>query len=372
MVVHLIVCLDPQNGLGFRYPLLAFCSLVFIPFVVSAFLRFDTKFGWLLLGLVLPTWGLFVYGFRTTAFEGFTDTSYISFAIVFSLIVLLESRSVNSLFNKASIIAGTMFALLIVLVGIDYIVTGNVDRTQFFISNNIARIGLREYGVVTLPYIYFYASTFLILPLALLISEERTLIARLAFWIMLVSFFLSGTRSHNLLSIVFVFLYIKEYINNKLFLKYLVILISIVSLTGFIGNCGGVINEMISSDNESNESKLGMLQYYLFFLSDPVTFFIGQGFQAITWQNELSQIVVEGGSKTELTVLELFRVYGFFIGTFVLIFLVHAFMKIRGNENRYKGILLAALLFDSLLNPHLFSTYGAVLLASSLSTQTKL
>ena len=171
---------------------------------------------------------------------------------------------------------------------------------------------------------------------------------------------------------MFVFLYIKEYINNKLFLKYLVILISIVSLTGFIGNCGGVINEMISSDNESNESKLGMLQYYLFFLSDPVTFFIGQGFQAITWQNELSQIVVEGGSKTELTVLELFRVYGFFIGTFVLIFLVHAFMKIRGNENRYKGILLAALLFDSLLNPHLFSTYGAVLLASSLSTQTKL
>ena len=124
-VFHIVVCLDPQNGLGFRYPLLAFCSLFFIPFIVSAFLRFDAKFGWLLLGLFLPIWGLLVYGFRTTSFGGFTDTSYISFAIVFSMIIVLERKSINLLFNRAAIIAGLVFALIIVLFGIDYIVTGN-------------------------------------------------------------------------------------------------------------------------------------------------------------------------------------------------------------------------------------------------------
>jgi hypothetical protein len=128
--------------------------------------------------------------------------------------------------------------------------------------------------------------------------------------------------------------------------------------------------EMLDGGDPTNAFKIGMLRVYGEIFSDIPTVLVGQGFEAAQWSRELnSMLSAEGGaSKTELTFIEIFRVFGFVVGFAVTALLAwRLVITLMKPSLRYKGLMLGALLFDALFNPHLFSTYGAAVVALALS-----
>jgi len=368
LIILIIAIIDPQNSLGLRYPLLGAFIPIYVLYSFTSFSYFEKKYFIIILSYFLPAWGLILYLFRGNLSFSLTDTSYISFAIVFSFVHLLSKSDINEYFKKASLIAGLFFSLLILFNAYELIITKSNVLTNFVIENEIARVSFRDYGGLEVPYVYYYASTILILPISILIESKSSFFNFILFLLMVTSFFLSGTRSHNIMSILFLLIYIRKLLNKKTF-HFLFFVLCIGVLFGFSNGVFSDYESIFGSKEDSNSFKISMLSKYINMFSDPITLLFGQGFQAVDWNNDLMSIVTDKATKTELTYLELYRVFGFFLPTFILYYFIHFLVKSINPKNTYKKIVLIALLFDSLFNPHIFSTYGAILMAVVFSKQ---
>lgn len=361
---------DPQNSLGLRYPLI-FIMLYFYIINFQKILRFNLKNKLeslkLVLMYILPFWGLLIYIFRGHINTDFSDTSYISFSIIVSMSYLLEKKQQIDDFKKITIISGILFSITSLTIGFFYLYSP-VNINQFFIENNIARIDMRNYGSIELPYIYMYSSTLLLLPISLLIEKKYTneqfRFLNISFYIMLIALFISGTRSHLIISLVFLSMYLKKYKYYFYVIIFIFIIYNFQSIYDFLLN--------VFSLTESNNSyKFNMLNVYKDIFNDPVTFFLGDGYEAIDWNYNLKKITAPGATKSELTFLEFIRVYGIIITSIITFLIAILIFEKPFKLNRSKRIVLLLLLFDSLFNPHLFSTYGALICAYALSEEQR-
>ena len=369
-IILMIAIIDPQNSLGLRYPLLAVFLPIYIYNIFTTFSCFEKKYFVIILSYLLPMWGLIMYLFRGDLNFKLNDTSYISFAILFSIVHILSSDRLIIYFKKASIITGLFFSFLILYNAYELIIIKSNVLTNFVIENEIARVSFRDYEGFELPYVYYYSSTLLILPLSILI-EKFSWVRLILILIISTALFLSGTRSHNILSFLFLILFFKKSVSKKIFYIILgIVFFSIAFL--YSSNILILLESVFSAKEESNNFKLSMLSKYITMFSDPITIFFGQGFQAVDWNNELRSIVTEKATKTEWTYLELYRVFGFFLPTIIFGYFIYFFFKNASPGDSYKKLILLTLLFDSLLNPHIFSTYGAILMAVVFSTQRSL
>jgi hypothetical protein len=122
--------------------------------------------------------------------------------------------------------------------------------------------------------------------------------------------------------------------------------------------------EMLSTSEGSNSVKIEYLRSYAEIFTDPITVIFGQGFNAQTWSNPLARMITQGATKTELTYIEIYRVFGALFGSLVIGAL--GFMCLSNTARRASTgwIAPAALLylFVSALNPYLFSSNGMLLL----------
>jgi hypothetical protein len=373
-IAALIVFFDPQNGLSLRRVLLVGMAAVWVYGLVAVWRHLTSRIFILLTCYSMPLMGLLVYVVRGYPDFELTDTSYISAAIVLSMVFLLDTPLRQKKMMIAVVAAGALFSIFLVVFAADFGFELGLNLYQFVVGNDIGRVAFRDFAGYSLPYIYLFSSPFLILPIAYLLSSKKALSS---LWgvsllsIMIAAFFLSGPRAHIFISVVMLAIFVAKITRPRVVVVagLLASIIAIVAFPQVFSATGAILLQMFSPQEVNNSYKLSMLSAYAEIFNDPRTLLIGQGFEAIRWSEELRGIVAvsEDGvlaSKSELTAFELIRVFGL---PMALAFMVFMAVAITRQSMEYKKIALLMLLFISLLNPHLFSTYGALTLAVCLS-----
>jgi hypothetical protein len=361
-----IVAFDPQNGLGFRNLIIVFFGFIWL-INICKFKDFlnANELSLIFLIYLLPLYGAILYIIRGDGLYVMTDTSYISTSVVLTFVYLLNKKSMQEDFIRAAKIIGLLYVIIYASLFIEGIALENKKITTFLLAENIARVSFREYSGIVFPYIYLYTSTFLIVPLSILYYEiNRLNNYKLGFYgLLVICLFLSGTRSHMLIAIIYAFL-----IYKKLFPKTsIIIFTAIILLNSQL--IYEIIKEMFSFNEKNNNYKLNMIANYYDIFEDWKTLIFGQGYQAVNWSRSLQEMVsVEtGATKTEITLLELLRVYGLPLSFLLITIILNKVNNLWKKNITDKKLILIFLLIDSMLNPHIFSTYGAIMLAYALS-----
>jgi hypothetical protein len=331
-----------------------------------------------------------IYGFVLSVIRGgfvseFLDTSYAAAGILllFSLIY------VNEYFVKVGLRA-MLFSLrclvfLIICIYAAMSMDLNNDWFSFFSERHVAVLSTREYAGISFPYIYFLASPIL---LYLIGYDLNKLFVNFKIRYVVISFAtmfafaISGTRSHMILAVAYIpIFYIFVYSRHKLFL----IFFCMVSVAAILNLFDIEILRSFFSANESNNAmKIDLLDNYAEIFDSPLTFMFGQGYNAHTWSVTLRKMVAleVHASKTELTYIELVRVYGIFIAIPFYFLLAALIYRLARTSDEYKWLYPAFLIYllDSSLNPYLFSTNGmlplglivAIVSLKGLSTRPEL
>ena len=132
-----------------------------------------------------------------------------------------------------------------------------------------------------------------------------------------------------------------------------------------------LLGEFFSTNESSNKVKISLLSGYYEIFSNPITFLFGQGYNAHEWSSTLRTMIVmeDKASKTELTYIEIIRVYGIFFSMIFIAMLLVVLHKLRGLSSSYYWLYFSFLLFliNSAINPYLFSTNGMLPLGLALA-----
>lgn len=317
--------------------------------------------------IVLPVYGLALSAFRG-GFSGgvFSDTSYVSSAVYMGCTLLYVIPAYYQVAYKALVFS---LRSLCVVIWIGFLLLSlNIDSgfLDFFVSNGAAYIGSRNYAGIDFFYIYFVASPMLIL---LLCKEcwgffERKTFRGLALVFFVAgALFFSGTRASIIMSVAapLIVLLWSKYGAKSLFLWLLMMtlfspIIAIFDLP--------LISDMFSAKEASNSEKIGYLSTYLSLLNLPGTLWFGQGFNAHVWSEAVFKMLPEGASKTELTYLEMIRVFGVFglVALVYVLFKLTSSAKISTSYYPWVGpsVFLYALM--SSINPYIFSSNGMLVI----------
>lgn len=328
----------------------------------------------LIFSILLPIQGLVVYAIRSEPGE-FIDTSYLlsGVLITFSLAYSSKADCLSSI--KFFIISLRILTVLITISFYAYLYS-KPEILQFFIDNKQALFGNRDYSGFTLPYINFVAAPTLIY-LACYdfqsIVEKRTIKNILLLSLTMFCMFVSGTRALILLTILFIPAYYIINKRNSGFQKSLLFLIAPLLVVAMPADVREAVFSLFSLNDASNAQKISYLSRYSEIFRDWTTIFVGQGFNAHTWSLELASMVTFfefDAAKTELTYIEIYRVYGFITGTIVILGLAKLVKdtSVLHDDVRWIRPALILYLLSAILNPYLFSANGIlpIALVSSL------
>lgn len=311
-----------------------------------------------------------VYGLSLTILNAnlsnFTDTSYLGFAFTLFLLIPILNIS-KDIFIKVLIMSLRILSLLIFMILISFLIDGDsIGMSQFFIDHKTMLMGFREYSEITTYYIYFTASPLLLILVAYdsySIINKFTIKKFLFIISSIIATFLSGTR-FNMLSAILIFPV--ALIFNKYTLKQ--ILINFVFFLGFIFLISTIkfTSSFFSSNDDSNNTKIGYLESYKSILGNPKFLILGQGFNAHYWSGDFKALMAKSendGTKTELTYLEFIRVFGLVFGLIlnILIFIIPILLYRVYKEFNFLVTGILIYLFSSAINPYLFSTNGVLI-----------
>jgi hypothetical protein len=218
-----------------------------------------------------------------------------------------------------------------------------------------AKIGIRNYGSLVLPMIYYKTSSLLIIFVALAYMKKK----KFHFWIGIIAIFLSGTRA-NILAIIMLIFY-KIYHSSQKFLKVIVILIFILILIASIPFAKETFFNTLEPSNIIKTAHF--ISYISLFNYDPLSLIIGQGLGA-----EFYSVGVNGKvAQTELVYLDLLRYFGFPILISFILFLIYPLKKIF-SISPYLAISYAIYLIVAGTNPLLISSTGMIVIIFAYSS----
>jgi len=315
------------------------------------------------ISFLMPIHGLLMYAMRAGYTSDFIDTSYISAGILLLISLIYQTPTLCNVGLRAMIGSGRLLSILIILVYLISTTDAIGELGSFLYERGIALVNTREYASFSFPYIYFFASPMLIYLIAFDLSaafdkpEMRNILKS---GVSIFALALSGTRFHIVLACLFPFVfYILRYPRQKFLLlgAFVVLVMSAQTVTEL-----PIVNEIFSPEEASNAKKLGMVSYYWEMFRDIITYLFGQGYNAHAWSSPLREIISieRNASKSELTYLEIFRVYGVLISVPFFLLLV-ALVRRLGLLSKDLGWLYPAFiifLVGSASNPYLFSTNG--------------
>ena len=317
--------------------------LIIIP-LISIFLYFIQHLTFPLAGFdlfkshILIVISIFLYYYKLDAIKPFSIILlFLSlFIILVYLIVTIFPESYN----------------LIYLWGLNY---------QIFL------IGERSYSIdsESLWSIYFVTSPLLVIPIAYYTTkyfEKKNNSYLFLSMINVFAMFIAGTRNNMLVSLLLPLILFYKYSKNKL--PILLISLSLIFL--ILINYGGLLKSMLSFEEASNSTKIGLIDDYKNIFSDPINLAIGQGIGSNHYwisRDKFDYI-------TELTYLEIFRSYGLFLGFIILIIIFYPiyilFYKKMSNDS---SILTAYFLYMVMAatNPIYFMSMGMLFFPIVLS-----
>ncbi len=318
----------------------------------------------LLLAGVLPIYGLFMYSFRANGGE-FIDTSYLA-AGVLMLTSLLYRNLRMCEFGIRSLVLSTRLLSLLVFAGYVAQIFSFDGWLGFFGERNVALFSYREYSNITFPYIYFLASPLLILLMAYdfgKFRQKKNVLSFLIFSATAFSFALTGTRAHILIALAFAPFYMVLLSTPRAAVKGIALLATLLTAIGLGSEeVSALLSSFFSTSETSNSMKVSLLHGYGEIFSAPQVLLFGQGFNAHEWSPPLRDMIAmeEKASKTELTYIELIRVFGIVLASLLIGTL---FMLVRATKNLrsdlqwiYPGFSIY--LINAAINPYLFSTNG--------------
>jgi len=325
----------------------------------------------LCMSLLMPAYGVMIYSYRGGSIA-FDDTSYIAAGILLLTTSLYKDVDLCRIGVRALVFALRLLTAVIVYIYATVVLGYNYDWVRFFTEGNAALISTREYGSTVLPYIYFLASPMLIYLIGHDIHaflRQRTPYRLAICLTTLFAFGLSGTRAHIILAIAYVPLYFFFLASprRKVLIGALVVVLTLVAL----GTMPGLASEFFSTQEASNELKLQLIDMYEDVFAHPAMLVFGQGYNAHEWYGPLREKFagIPGASKTELTYLELIRVYGLPL-TVVFVALMFALaVQLARLREEFRWTLPAFVIFmcNAAVNPYLFSTNGILPLALLLA-----
>lgn len=315
--------------------------------------------------IAMPIYGFFITFFNSN-FNNFTDTSYLGFSVTLILLtpILITNREH---FIKIFLMSLRLLQILVLTILAIFIYDGDsIGLSQFFIDRKSMLMGFREYGGILTYYIYFTASPLLII---LVVNDSYNLIKKkslkniLIFITSIIAIFLTGTRFNMLTAIlVFPFTFFLVNFNLKKILISTSLLITFLLLIWI----NPITSSFFSLSEDSNNVKIGYLDTYLYLFSqNPKFIILGQGFNAHDWSIIFKNLLINSsneGTKTELTYIEMFRVFGIFMGfilNFMIIIMPYLLYKI---SNKFNAISISLIIYflSSALNPYIFSTNGVL------------
>lgn len=360
---------DPIGGMfGIRYISIAIASIFIFFYAFSSpkaeIYSDHRKFLTIIFAIVLPIHGLVLYALNRTG-DNFTDTSYLAAGLLMTFSYIYRCRE-DCVFGLKSFLIGTrLLSLLTIFTFFLYLF--NLDSIiGFFTSRNVALVGSRVYNGVEFPYIYFVASPILIFLLSYdfaVLKDEYRLANIVRFLTSGSALFLSGTRAHIFIAVLFIpaYYFLRS---NRNFAFNIFIFFNLIVLTALLSpDLREVLGSLLSSSETNNSAKIRLLSGYRQLFDDPMVILFGQGFNAHEWSNVFRTMVISlefDATKTELTYLELFRVFGIFTATLFLFYLVrfiNATKRLRIDFPWiYPGLVLY--LANAALNPYLFSING--------------
>ena len=327
----------------------------------------DSSLIFLFITFILPFIGVAVGIFRGGFNGDFIDTSYVMSACVFSLLILLSNKYLHDFALNIFLMMSFCLVLLIFISFISfYYSAGNISG--FFVLKGVAYVSTRKYGGVVFPYIYFIVSPLLVLSICkytfdfLVKKSVFSLFFALLFAMALI---ISGPRA-NMMAAVFCILFTcVNYYFGRIAWFYSFILVAFM-LVIFYFSHPLVFLDMFDPENSSNSTKLDYIEYYNSAFNDLSIVIFGEGYNAFVWSYELKILLGNVASKTELTYLELFRVYGFLAALLFLFLLFFNIFKIKPDDsndrNAWLHTAMVAYLIVSFLNPYLFSLNGMVVI----------
>lgn len=371
---------DPIGTLfGIRYLALASVLILLVgQYAVSpTVVRLDTRFAFVFAIFVVfvPSYGMAIGLCRGGLSGDFIDTSYFAAAAYFSCSLVYLKGNLLTVGLKAQVHVLRLLCVAIFCCLLVPLFDGSVDAIYFFVERGIMFYGGREYAGVTLPYIYFIASpmlVFLLVREAWELSAKFSLRGVLLLALPTVALFLSGTRANIAISIAGVaFSIIWQRAGMASALSAVIAAPAFLLLLG-LGDFD-IAAEMLSSNEGSNSMKLSYLSAYADIFSDPITNAFGQGFNGHVWSSSLAGMVAEGASKTELTYFEILRVFGFPVGTTLLLVLLYFCFSGRARKSQYPWLAPASFMYliVSFLNPYLFSSNGMLLLGFAAAAMSR-
>lgn len=382
LILWLAAVLDPHGKiLGFRFIALMIALVVSAYAVISYGVNINKKMQnyWVIFiffSVFLPVYGISVAIFRGGfGAQEFIDTSYIAAGVLFSTSIMYLYAIEPEKLIKRIIIALRILAYLIFIVQILSAIQIFQEFVWFWVSNEVAAIGRREYAGIEFPYIYFYASPMLF---TLLVYSAWNAISRpslknfLDLFVTLIALVLSGTRANILLSFFALFLVVVWKAKYSKTARTMVVVFMACYIIGFI-YLFDLIAAFFSSSDKSNSAKIQYLITYAGIFNNPIDLIFGQGFNAHAWSNSASNMIVEDASKTELTYLEFIRVFGLIVFMIFILTIVMVIMKLNSTANQWRWLspALAMLILVANLNPYLFSTNGMLLLGLCAAFLTK-
>lgn len=318
--------------------------------------------------LFLPTYGLVVGLLRGGVTGGdFIDTSYIASSIIyFCCLLYFFVDSVDDVLDEVVRVI-RIFSLFIILIYVFWSFDLYGEFVWYWVNNEVAVLGVRDYAGVELPYIYFFASPMLFILLSndLFLLYERLTVRRVFYFLIsIISVFLSGTRASILGAVLAIFLSLIWFFFAKKSARSIFIVAAFFSAVLSVFNYH-IIEAMFDSGEYSNAVKIGYIQIYYDIFSNYLTLLFGQGFNAQTWSAEFRGILAGTASKTELTYFEFVRVFGIMVFLLFLYFLLSLVVRLRSIQVRYQWLGFAVLmnLIISITNPYLFSTNGILLIS---------
>lgn len=316
------------------------------------------------ISIIFPIYGLVLYAIHRSGGD-FIDTSYIAAGLLMVFSLLYKNKYECIFGVKSLIFASRLLAILTIFTYAMQILSFN-DVIGFFTTRNVALVGERQYGGIKFPYIYFVASPILIFLLAYDFHKLRNnfkLKTVLMYIFSSIALFLSGTRAHMLISITFPLMYLALISDKSVFLRFVAILNVFVIISIFSVEVREFLISLFLPEEENNSLKLLLLFQYQEIFSDPIVILFGQGFNAHEWSPIFRSMVTTmefDASKTELTYIELYRVFGIFIATSFLVLIFYFVSEIKKLPEEFRWIYPALVIYlvGAAVNPYFFSVNG--------------
>lgn len=368
----IFICVfDPADKiLGLKVPFFFICWLIFIFRILYSNVIFRINIG--LLGYVflmisIPLLSIIIYllvnGDRP--FQGFIlfkSYLFISFSIILYSLRINLIPVLSRVLNFLAVVI--IFSYILLIIAPDYMPAFILFGEKY----GLLLVGDRDYSAeLTLRFVFFVTSPMLVISIAyyaekLMTNPLNKFKNGLFLFINILGMFLAGTRNNMLVSIILPITIIYYLSRNKMKILFYFLF----GLTTFILLYFNELKILVSSDEESNQLKIGFMNDYFEIFKNPLILLFGQGLGSFHYWSGRGFFYI-----TELTYLEIIRNFGLPLGLVMYILMIYPILSVIYFKRSYpnKSIIIAYLfyLFMCLTNPLFFSSLGILILSIILS-----